>query len=48
MGPLTLARLLILVAVVLFLATAIGFSSVGPVALLPLGLAVWAAAHLAP
>jgi hypothetical protein len=46
MGSLTLPRVMVAIAVLLFLAVAIGFASVGPVALLPLGLAVWAAASL--
>lgn len=47
MPPFTVSRLMVLVAVILFVLAAfgVGFGSVG---LLPLGLAVWAASQLVP
>ena len=44
---LTVSRLLVLVAVIIFVLAAFGVS-LGTVSLVPLGLAVWAAASLVP
>ena len=45
-GYLTFSRLLVLVAIIIFVLAAFGIAS--PVGLVPLGLAVWAAAALVP
>lgn len=45
-GYLTFNRVLVLVAVIIFVLAAVGVSA--PIALVPLGLAVWAAAALVP
>ncbi len=47
MPPFTFSRVLVLLAVVIFVLAAFGVSF-GVVALVPLGLAVWAAASLIP
>lgn len=47
MPPLTVSRVLVLIAVILFALAAFGVS-LGSVALVPLGLAVWAASVLVP
>lgn len=47
MAPFTVSKVLVLVAVVLFVLAAFGVG-IGAVALVPLGLAVWAAAQLVP
>jgi hypothetical protein len=46
-GYLTVSRLLVLLAVIIFVLAAFGVSF-GAVALVPLGLAVWAAGQLVP
>lgn len=43
----TVSRVLVLIAVIIFVLAAFGVS-LGTVALIPLGLAVWAAASLVP
>ena len=46
-GYLTVSRLLVLLAVIIFVLAAFGVSFAS-VALVPLGLAIWAAAQLVP
>jgi hypothetical protein len=45
-GYLTMSRLLVLIAVIVFVLAAVGVAA--PVSLVALGLAVWAAAQLVP
>lgn len=47
MPPLTVSRLMVLLAVIVFILAAFGVS-LGSVALVPLGLAIWAASVLVP
>lgn len=46
-GYVTISRVLVLIAVIIFVLAAFGVS-LGAVALVPLGLAIWAAAALVP
>jgi hypothetical protein len=46
-GYVTVSKVLVLLAVIMFVLAAFGVS-VGSVSLVPLGLAVWAAASLVP
>ncbi len=47
MQPFTVSRFLVLIAVIVFVLAAFGVS-LGSVALIPIGLAIWAAASLLP
>lgn len=47
MPPFTVSRVFILLAVIIFVLAAFNVA-LGPVGLVPLGLAVWAAAQLVP
>lgn len=47
MRPFTFSSVLVLLAVILFVLAAFGVG-LGPVGLVPLGLAVWAASQLVP
>jgi hypothetical protein len=46
MPPVTFSRVLVLIAVIIFVLAAFGISA--PVSLIAVGLAVWAAAQLVP
>lgn len=46
-GYVTVSRLFVLIAVIIFVLAAFGVS-LGAIALVPLGLAIWAAAALVP
>lgn len=46
-GYVTISRVLVLIAVIVFVLAAFGVS-LGTLALVPLGLAIWAAAALVP
>jgi hypothetical protein len=46
-GYVTVSRVLVLIAVIIFVLAAFGVS-IGGVGLIPLGLAIWAAAALVP
>jgi len=48
MPPLTVSRVLVLIAVIMFVLAAFGVGAGFPVLLVPLGLAIWAAASLVP
>ena len=48
MPPFTFSRLLVLIALVILVLAAFGVGAGWPVALVPLGLAIWAASQLVP